>query len=467
MNLIQFFTREEPIAGLEVNEDFLRLSLLKLTKENKIKIEFLLEEPLNKNVISNGLIIDEKSLIFALKNLFKKCNNAIRYIILSLPNQDVYCKLFSFPKTVVEEKISETMKLIAEFKLPVSLDEVYIDWEKVESKNKNEVLLATIPKKIVDNYLKIFSEANINVVAVEFNALSFSRIISLKKDNTYLIKIPTRENIEIFIIKNGILRFGRILPKKFFFEEKFLNDEIKKIIEFYESETDEPVVRILEKKDLKIAKIFNQSETKDNKWMVCLGAAIRGLLPRAEDTLISLMEIGTEKAYEHQKAIIFAKLMQKIVIGLSLFFTLIFLGSWILLLTLQSSFAQRLQNISITQTNLEAVELENKARNFNALVSQSTQLLKTLPRWGSVIEEIKKTIPTGITITSFSLPSPEGTMTINGFAQNRSQLNLLKKSFNESTIFTEINLPLTNLEQKENISFYLTFRLKNPVDLYR
>jgi len=472
MNLVQFFTREEPIAGLEISDIYLRLSLLEFADKEKqklkIKIKFLIEEPLPEGIISEGVIKDQNNFILSLKKLFKKNEKKIRYVIISLPADNVYSRLFSFPKTIEEGKIEETMKLVVDFQLPVTPAEVYLDWEKVESAEQNEALLAAIPQKIIDGYLEALALAGLNVVAVEFHPLSFSRVLDLPKNKAVLIKIPNKENIGIFIIKNETLRFSRFLPKTFLSEKNLLDVEIKKITEFYEAENKESISKVIDSGELKIIKIFDHPEINKNNstWLVSLGAAFRGLLPRVEDTLISLMPVGTEKAYERQKAIIFAKFMQGVIIGLSLFFSIAFIGAWLLLVTVQKNFSQQLNNLSFLPVASDAVELETKTNNFNSLIVQTSDILQKIPQWSPVLEELKSRVISGISIANFSLPSPEALMTISGVAQNRSRLNLFKKSLTESSFFTEVNMPLTNLEQKENISFSVTFRLKNPAALY-
>lgn len=469
MNLLQFFTREEPIAGLEISDAVIRLALLELNKKEQVEIKTLIEEQLPEGAISGAVIKNQLHFTEALKKILKKIEPKIRYVIISLPADNVYSRLFSFPKTIEKEKIEETMKLVVDFQLPVNARDVYLDWEKVDAPRENEALLAALSKKIIDSYLQAFALVGLNVVAIEFHPLSFSRVIDVPPEKSVLIKIPGKEKVGIFIIKNNNLRFSRILPGMFFSDKNSLDAEIEKIKEFYESENKDPISDIIDDNGLKIVKIFEHPKIKKNNgdWLISVGAAFRGLLPRAEDELISLMEVGTEKAYERQKAIVFARLISGVVVGLSLFFAAVFVGAWLLITSIQNNFNKQVSNLQlITSVPPDATELEAKAKKINGLLEKTSSILQSIPQWSNLLEELKSRTVPGIFIANLSLPSPEGMLAINGVAQNRFQLNLFKKSLTESSFFSEVNLPLTNLEQKENISFSMTFRLKNPAALY-
>jgi len=45
-------------------------------------------------------------------------------------------------------------------------------------------------------------------------------------------------------------------------------------------------------------------------------------------------------------------------------------------------------------------------------------------------------------------------------------LNQFKKTFQESPMFFEVELPIANIEQKSEIPFSLSFRIKEPANLY-
>lgn len=183
MEILKILTGEESIAGLEINGEYLRLTLLSrkndAKEKGKIKTEIKLsiEEPLEAEIIAEGAVKNKPELIKSLQKLIAKSPEKIKNLIVSIPADNVYFRIFSFPKTVSETKIEEAMKLTIGFQLPAKPEDSYLDWEKLESPDQNEILLAVAPKNAVDAYLKSLSSAGLNPVALEFHPLSLIRAV--------------------------------------------------------------------------------------------------------------------------------------------------------------------------------------------------------------------------------------------------------------------------------------------------
>ncbi len=472
INLLRLFTREEPIAGLEVSNDYLRFVSLEKIKDKKtgkyfIQIKSLAEEPLKEKALTDdGKVENEEILVESLKNLIKKAGGKIKYIIASLPNDIVYSKIYNFPVSLSGKKLENAMGLIIDFQLPLNHRDVYFDWEKTSDSGKNEYLLSLARKTTVDKFIKSFDLAGLKTVAVEFHILSVLRPILLPKKENLLIKFPGEKSTTLFIVKNNALYFSRVLPKTFL-SSKILDQEIKRVSDFYETE-ECPVNRVLDISEIKISPEFSKNHdiAKEKKWLISLGAAQRGLLPRSEDTFASLMPVGTEKAYEYQKMITFLGFLTSVIVGLSFFFSGAFLCAWLLMNYIhQSNLTPTISNIELG-TPKEIAEIENRVKKLNALIDAESHLLKNTPQWSLVLEELKTKTPAGIYITSISITSPQNPIALAGIAPNRSQLNSFKKSLELSSLFSEVVLPLSNLEMRENIPFSISFKLKDPQSIY-
>lgn len=463
MNLLRIITREEAIAGLEINDNWLRLTLLKLTSKDKTKLEIKVsvEMPLNNGVIGDGRIKIQNELVKSLKELLKKAKTKIRYVIVSVPVQAVYSRVFTFPKTVQGIKLDEAMNLIINFQLPLKASEVYLDWERVASGEFNKVFFAAAPRTIIDEYLKAFELSGLKPVAIEFHPMSFSRVADWPENNAVMITASDKTKTEIFVVKNKTVYFSRVvlfsrLPKKLF------KDEIRKITDFYESENDK-ITQTIDISGSKATAMFQVGALakKDRwKWFISAGAAWRGLLARGDDTIVSLMPVGTEDVYEYQKATTFVGFLSGVAITLATFFVVVFIAAWMLMVAIQRNTLNRIDSLTAAPAQGELMAMEDKAKQFNGLVGATGSLLKVIPNWSILLEELKSRVTNGVIITELSLPSTESILTIKGSAGTRQQLNSFKKSLDESRLLSEVKLPLTNLEQKENIPFSISFKLK-------
>ena len=139
MDLLKLFTRDEPIAGLEISDSCLRLALLGIVKEKikakqgekeeTIEVKALGEKTLKEGIIVGSEIKKKEDFIAGLNELLKDIKPRVRYAIVSIPADKIYSRLYSFPKTLGGEKLEETMKLTVGFRLPINLEDVYLDLE--------------------------------------------------------------------------------------------------------------------------------------------------------------------------------------------------------------------------------------------------------------------------------------------------------------------------------------------------
>lgn len=466
--LLRLFSRAEPIAGLEIADDALRLALLTFDKKKAAQeIVLLVENSLAANTISQGVIVEEPALIKSLQQLLKKTSVKVTYVILSLSIGKVYTRLFAFPPNTPQQKLEASMKLITEYQMPFKIDEVYLDWEKLETKDKNEFLLSAVPKPMVNQYANALSKAGLQMVALEIHPFSLLRTMNLPEEGSFLIRAKSLGATYVYVVKNTTLRYAKTLPISFI-PAKEVENEIKRIKNFYEAEN-EPIKEVLDITAGSIVETYKHAELQGpqgNRWSISLGATVRGLLPRSQDKLISLMPIGTEKAYEYQRATSFSQFLLILTFWLSTFFSLAYIGAWLLMFSVQQRTAGQIELSSAQTLPAESATLEARAQKLNSITQAMSQITKTLPHWSILVEELRSRVGNGVVITSFSIAGLDSPITLLGVAQTRADLSLFKKSLEQSPLLKEVMVPLTNLEQKEKIPFTITVKIKEPQTLY-
>lgn len=505
MDLLKLFTREEPIAGLEINDSYLRLVLLDTVKakgkeekkidgkkggkdkknekeKTEILVKEIMEKPLAGGIVAGGRLKDKDKFIEALKGLIKEVKTPIRYAVVSIPEHDIFLKLYPFPKTIGEERLKEAMKAVVDLQLPRKGENFYVDWER-RTGGGNPALLAALEKGIADEYAAAVLAAGVRPVSVEFHGLSAVRALKEETGGAVMLLSFCKDSVSAAAAENKIINFRRSLPLAFFAEKGALAVELRKIADFYESEKKKKIsgvilinlhtyaigegdvikglnIPVLPAKTYDLFSLNAEIKKNEGKWLIALGAALRGIMPRSEDALISLMPVGTEEAYENQKAIAFSEFISNAAIGLSVFFVAVFFAGWILMITLSRNFNERLGLLNSLPLAGDAVELEAKAAAFNSLITKVNPLMDNIWKWSGLLADLRGRVSSGINIINLSLPSPTDRLSIGGVAFNRNQLNVFKKSFEESPLLAEVALPLTNLAQKENIPFTVYFRLK-------
>jgi len=86
--------------------------------------------------------------------------------------------------------------------------------------------------------------------------------------------------------------------------------------------------------------------------------------------------------------------------------------------------------------------------------------------WSSTITEIRAMTVPGIILSNLVVNLPETPITLQGTAKDRDAINLLKRTFEVSSSFAGVNVPLTSLEKKIEIPFSISFQLKDSQSVY-
>jgi Tfp pilus assembly PilM family ATPase len=470
MRILSFFKKilvpEEPIAGLEISDSHLRLVLLSLNKQSgSIITREYSQRPLAPGIIINGEVKDRANLCLALFELKKELKIPVDYVVASIPADKIYTKILSFPKNIEGQKLDEAIRLAINFQLPLKPANAYCSWEILPDGVSREVFLAEAQKRVIDPYLECLHKT-FHLIALEFPAESFARIAAGEKDKAILLKIANQSSNSFFIVKNNIVCFSRTLGPDC--SEKKLKKEPEKISNFYESAEEEKISQIidLEKDAVEINKKINFPETNNGAWLIALGAAVRGIVPRAEDNFVSLSPISAQKAYKYHKAVSFTSIITKLIVGLAIFFIASFLGTWILMVTLQQQTAGKTSDLSNLPSLPDLTIVEQKILTANGLIASTAGILGSSPRWSILIGDLQSLIIDGITVNSLNLPSAEGTINITGTARDRSTLNHFRDKLKASTVLKDIRMPLTNLEQRQDIPFSISFELTDPKSIY-
>ena len=356
-----------------------------------------------------------------------------------------------------------------DFELPIKKEIAYVGSENAGDSNViNEILISAIQKNIADDYIEVMNSVGIKILALESHLFSIARSIKSKFGQALLIYKTNLNGSTIFILKDRSLRFSRTISKKFIKDASFFVNEINHIKTWFESEKNIstlvlPLSEINARDDY--SKYLEQngiSKENESKWLIALGATIRGEITEGKDNQISLLPIGTNEAYVYQKITTFIIIMRNIIIGVSIFFFLTFLVAYFFILSISPTNT----NISTNLAPAEIPQKEIQIQNINSIISTSKEIISNTPNWSILINDLINRTINGISISSLSVTSITDKIYMVGVAINRDTLNQYKKSLQESSYLINVELPINNLGQKENIPFTISFNLKDPNMIY-
>lgn len=217
--MLQFLSLKPESFGLDISD--LSLKIIKLKKRGK---KFYLasfgEEKIEPGIIEGGEIKNEEKLAEILKEATKKVKGEklnTKYVVASLPEEKAFLQVIQMPQ-MSEEDLKSAVLFEAENYIPLPIDQVYLDSQIIppvfDHLEKLEVLIAAVPKKIVDSYLSVLKKVNLKPIAFEIESQAIARALIKNEKTEFPVLIidlgATRTSFIIFV-KNSI-RFTCSIP---------------------------------------------------------------------------------------------------------------------------------------------------------------------------------------------------------------------------------------------------------------
>lgn len=185
--------------------------------------------------VYDGEIIKKEQVFSAIKNAIAKAGPRklkSNKVICSLPENKAFLRIISIPR-MEKVEAKEAIKWEIEANIPLTLDQVYYDWQILEEnisleKNRMDVLVVAISKKTVDQFLEVLEGAGLEVVGLEIESIAQARSLLGHeiKDKAVLIIDFDERRTGFFISSKSIPCFTSSIPVS----SQSINDSISKTL---------------------------------------------------------------------------------------------------------------------------------------------------------------------------------------------------------------------------------------------
>lgn len=494
MNKILKLLNPQPsIGGLEITDFALRLLIFKAGQAKTYSVK------LEPGIVVEGKLQNKENFLRALLELRSQITRKAKkkiFVILNISAANVYSQVFDLP-SIAEKNLEEASKLNLQMISPIDISEAYFDCQKVgenKPEDKIEIAGAFVYKNIIDTFSEVFLKANFMIVAIEYMPLAISRTVKDLASNfdklaSYILFQISPDGLNFLIIKNSNLYFNYFTSwrslkgeKRYISLEEFRSavvDEIKRILSFYNRNWVDQIKSFLviaQGLNSEVENIISKNfpfqaeevtlkkfDRVDSVWFGSLGSALRGLMERSEDNIISLSNTGTEEEFKRHMVITFIKLWQKIVFSF-LAFVLIVLGATDTFLN------SRIKNLDVTNKSItiinnkdEFLSLQAQAKEFNQKVNLLANAKSDVFLWSDFLAKIKNLASQNeVDISRIAVQGDGKSVTINGRAATEKQATSFKESLNNNFQFTGVNMPLAGIKPSSanSIEFYVYLKIK-------
>jgi len=217
--------------GLDISDSSVKVMLMGKRGKN-IRPESFNAEIFPRGIVVRDEIKDSEKLAGIIKKALAEAKpHAINipYVISSLPESKSFIRMFELP-TMKKSEVAEAVKWEAEQHIPMSIDQVEIDWKIIDEPREDEkkkkglqlttkkpeekahpwkIFLTASPKSTITPVIQVLKTAGLQPVALEIESLSTVRSClspELAKKNLLFVDIGTNRT-GLTIVSRGIIRF--------------------------------------------------------------------------------------------------------------------------------------------------------------------------------------------------------------------------------------------------------------------
>ena len=207
-------------SGLDIGD--LCIRIVQIEKEGKKdRLIGYGSIPLEKGSVSDGEIEDENQVVEKLKSLQRSTKLGklkSKKVICSLPETKAFLRIISMPK-LEKKEIKEAIKWEIEANIPLTLDQVYYDWQVLDEniageKGKTSILVVAVARNTVDKFISVIEKAGLEPVGFEVESIAQARSlinIEWEKKTVLIVDIDDRST-GILVSSKGIPCFTSSVP---------------------------------------------------------------------------------------------------------------------------------------------------------------------------------------------------------------------------------------------------------------
>lgn len=483
------------IGGLEITDSYIRYVSIKGKKADFVSAK------LEPGIIEDGKIKDKDKLRGVLVSFHDQMAGKKKKVwtIASISDSNVYTEMFALPKSTGRD-LEEAARLNLQMISPIDFNSAHADWHRVGEREmngvlQNEILGAFVPKQLIEEFEQIADEAGFEIAAIEFPMLALTRAIvelsdQFDKKKNYLVFRLGSDGISFGLVKNGELYFLHFVgwgavygaERKATLEslKKMIVDEIHKVLSFYETHWEGTLNNLFLvtptfEKEIKesitqnfpdlLVEVPTLRQFKDLSigWFSVLGSAVRGIVSRDEDEMLSLATAGTDKKYEVHQVTNFVRLWRNIAVTVLAGILILLVGLDVFLGNSVGVLENRLSDSSRSPALEKLGGLQQEASIFNTKVDSLVRAQQERLLWSGFFTDMAAMAGSNVTVRRIAIQGVDAPVTMFGEAMTQPAIGEFEKALKANAKLTDVQFRLASVSQVEGgkYAFSMSFKIKS------
>ena len=202
-------SKSKNILGLDVGSSSIKVAELRESKTGYELVNFGIE-PLPHETIVDSTIMNAPAVVSAIRKLLSAHQIKAKQVCTSVSGHSVIIRKITLP-LMTEEEIEGNIQWEAEQYIPFDINEVNIDWQRLETENEDQesqdVLLVAVKKDMVNDYVAVINEAGLDPVIMDIDAFSVQNMFEVNLEPRKG-QVNALVNIGASVININIVRDG-------------------------------------------------------------------------------------------------------------------------------------------------------------------------------------------------------------------------------------------------------------------
>lgn len=201
--------------GLDIGTSAIRLVELRGGGQFKALVKYAYV-PIDVKLTSSDSKADQQKLAAIISDLLTQAKITSLNVAVNVPSQRVFTTVVDMDR-LSKDELAKSIKYQADSLIPTPLAESKIDWvllgDSPADKNKVEVLLSSVPNKLIEDRLDVLEAIGLNVIAFEPDNLALTRsLVAADATLPQMVIDMGYRNSDLVIAMNGAPRLTRTIP---------------------------------------------------------------------------------------------------------------------------------------------------------------------------------------------------------------------------------------------------------------
>lgn len=208
---LNIFNVKTKALGLQFGDNVLRALELRGSS-----VQAATEATMAKGIVQNDTVISGELLSSTVKKMFENPTFGrfnTRNVVVSLPETKCFVRVIHM-QHMSDSEVDSAIPYEAESYVPIPIDQVYLDWQKLsETDGRMEILLVASPKEYVDKIVSAIESAGLVPCALEVESQSLARLaIPATGSQNMVIANIKGSNSDLVMVERGNVQFTSTVP---------------------------------------------------------------------------------------------------------------------------------------------------------------------------------------------------------------------------------------------------------------